>query len=319
MGAYAILLCVTLTPLLSIAICTYNHAALLAETLDALGRQVVPDGTPWEVVVINNNCTDGTVYAVQEAITAGRIPELRLVRETRQGLLFARRAGVRMTRAPWVALLDDDVLPAPDWVSQAIATTAAIAPDVGAIGGRITLAWAREPSPFACANSRALAAQDLGHAPHAVDGLYTAWLVGAGLLLRRDALRATGWMERAYCGDRTGRTLRAGGDIEIGLRLRTAGYRLWYTPDLQMRHIIPTSRMTDTAILRLRRGNASAAAVLAALADGRTPTRRDGARVLRAEALQMVRALPHERADRARSVGTLAGAIDLLLHGPRHL
>ena len=45
---------------ISCLICTYNGASRLAETLTCLARQVLPAGTPWEVILVDNASTDAT-------------------------------------------------------------------------------------------------------------------------------------------------------------------------------------------------------------------------------------------------------------------
>ena len=64
----------------SILIATYNRAALIGDTLASLAR--LHPGAPWEVIVVNNRCTDNT-----DALVEGQnfpVP-LRLVHEADAG------------------------------------------------------------------------------------------------------------------------------------------------------------------------------------------------------------------------------------------
>src|SRR5207247_2899138 len=45
---------------ITIAICTWNRAAMLDRILAQLHALIVPPGVEYEVVVVNNNCTDDT-------------------------------------------------------------------------------------------------------------------------------------------------------------------------------------------------------------------------------------------------------------------
>jgi glycosyltransferase involved in cell wall biosynthesis len=47
----------------SVAICTWNRAKLLDPTLDSLAGLRIPDGLDWEVLVVDNGCTDDTAGA----------------------------------------------------------------------------------------------------------------------------------------------------------------------------------------------------------------------------------------------------------------
>ena len=55
-------------------------------------------------------------------------------------------------------------------------------------------------------------------------GDYDFIIVGAGLVLNREALQRSGWIERQYLGDRKGNALLSGGDMEMVLRIRAAGF-----------------------------------------------------------------------------------------------
>ncbi|MGO3307207.1 MAG: glycosyltransferase, partial [Sphingobacterium sp.] len=50
----------TLTPGVSIIICTYNGAQKLPKTIQALADQNVPDNIPWEIIFVDNNSSDNS-------------------------------------------------------------------------------------------------------------------------------------------------------------------------------------------------------------------------------------------------------------------
>ena len=89
---------------IDVVICTYNNAALLDATLAAIARQCVPVDVDWQVLVVNNNCTDETQQVVEKHVRSHRLP-LRAVIETSQGLTPARVRGVRETSREWIARL----------------------------------------------------------------------------------------------------------------------------------------------------------------------------------------------------------------------
>ena len=68
---------------ITVAICTWNRAALLDQTLCEMHKLEIPAGVEWELLVVNNNCTDGTDAVVAEH--AKGLPILRLF-EARPGL-----------------------------------------------------------------------------------------------------------------------------------------------------------------------------------------------------------------------------------------
>jgi glycosyltransferase involved in cell wall biosynthesis len=228
-------------PLLDIVICTYNRAASLAATLDSLAAQNGVDRNAWTVLVVDNASNDDTRAVAQKA-------GVRCVPEEHQGLVHARRRGLLESDAPWVAFVDDDCLLQPDWVAKAIDFIDA-QPQCGAFGGRVILQWVDSPPRFIGRYLYSFAAQDHGSFAQNI-----GWLVGAGLVLRRSALLESGWMERQYLGDRAGAQLLSGGDMEMVLRIRGAGYALWYTPACVLSHVIAPGRMRVDYLVALNYG-----------------------------------------------------------------
>ena len=94
-------------PSVSIVIPAYNEEGQLALCLDAIARQTVK---PLEVIVVDNNSTDGTVAV------ASRYPFVNLLREPKQGPVYARDRGFNAARGEVIGRLDADSIIAPDWV-----------------------------------------------------------------------------------------------------------------------------------------------------------------------------------------------------------
>ncbi len=237
---------------LAIGVCTFNRGPKLLDTLATLAALDTAGGRVTRVVVVDNNCTDGTAQRVREfARTAAGIP-VQVVAEPEQGLSAARRRVLIETDEPLVAFVDDDCLVDTAWASACLACFDR-APRVGAAGGRVTLRWEQRPSRLACACATQLAQQDHGLAARRLDG-DREFLVGAAIVLRRSAVEQTGWLARAVMSDRTGASLVSGGDTELCVRLRAAGWDLWYEPAARVEHLIPPSRQRREYLARLLRG-----------------------------------------------------------------
>ena len=231
---------------LDVVVCTYNNAALLDETLDALAGQQVSSDVDWRVLVVDNNCTDETPAVVERQAARSRVP-LSSVREPEQGLTPARLRGVRETRGDWIAFVDDDCLLDPDWIQRA-AEFAAAHPEAGGFGGRVVLDWEQPPREYVRRYGWAFAEQD-----HGDEAKQVTSLAGAGFVFRRAALEESGWLERHFLADRVGERLVSGGDVEMALRVG-ARNPLWYTPALRLRHRIPARRTTLGYVLGVTRG-----------------------------------------------------------------
>ncbi len=219
---------------IDLVICTYNNAALLDRILEAIAQQRVLPHVNWQVLVVNNNCTDDTVAVVEKHVQSGKIP-LQMVSETTQGLTPARLCGVKNTAGDWIAFVDDDCLLAEDWVEKA-AQFALAHPECGAFGGRVILDWETPPPAFVLNYGYSFAQQEHGELPNKM-----SCLVGAGLVVKRAALAGCGWIDKQFLADRVGKKLISGGDVEIALRI-AAKYDVWYNPECKLRHIIPARR-----------------------------------------------------------------------------
>jgi glycosyltransferase involved in cell wall biosynthesis len=232
----------------SIVVCTYNNSSVLDRVLERLAHQYCPEGSAWEVLVVDNNCTDETQQVVERHKKANRIRRLRVVSERQQGLTSARQRGVNETAGEWLAFVDDDCLVAESWLANAM-RFADGHPRCGALGGLVRPYWESGAEPLPDAVGWALACQDRGR-----DSCRIWSLVGAGLILRRAALKETGWIQTPFLADRIGQRLVSGGDAEISLRISACGWDLWYTPDCVIDHVIPARRTSPGYLKRLAFG-----------------------------------------------------------------
>lgn len=101
------------TPLISVVIATYNQAERLALVLQGLEVQTL--GTEhFEIVVVDDGCTDGTQQVVEQAAAHG-LPGLRLIgMGANRGRSAARNLGIAQAAGELILFLDGDALPAPD-------------------------------------------------------------------------------------------------------------------------------------------------------------------------------------------------------------
>lgn len=232
---------------LSILICTYNRAALLAETLDALAAGSNPPGWDVEILVVDNNSTDDTPDVVRQAQTRSARPVRYLV-EPSQGKGFALNRGLAAAAGEIIALTDDDVLPARDWLDR-IAVSFRDR-DLVFVFGKVLPRWEVPPPPELLTTAARdiwgpLALIDYGDEPVAYDAATFGCRrlpIGANLAVRRDALeRIGGW--RTDLG-KVDNTLIAGEDHELCVRLYRAGlYRGLYDPSNVVRHFVPEGRL----------------------------------------------------------------------------
>lgn len=113
---------------LTVVIPSAYRPAALSRCLEAVSRQTVLPRTT--IVVLRRDDTEG-----QEVCARFEQLRLSLVRVAVAGLIRARQAGLAAVKTGWIAFLDDDAEPAPDWCEHASRYLADAT--VGCFGGRI--------------------------------------------------------------------------------------------------------------------------------------------------------------------------------------
>ena len=231
----------------SVLICTYNRARLLEQTLEALSGAATPADCDVDIVVIDNNSTDDTRAVIARAADQSRWP-IHTAAEACQGKSFALNRGLTLARGDIVALTDDDVVPAEDWLVRMVNRFRE--PDTIFVFGKVLPRWEVPPPPELLTTVARdiwgpLALIDYGDEVVRYDAEsfgVRRLPIGANLALRRDAIeRVGGW--RTDLG-KVDNTLIAGEDHELCVRLFRAGlYSGIYDPDVAVQHFVPASRL----------------------------------------------------------------------------
>ena len=97
-------------PTISLIIPAYNEEAYLPACLDAVMRNVA--GKAMEIVVVDNNSTDGTKAVVES------YPGVTYVFEPEKGITRARQRGFVASTGDILAYVDADTHPLPGWIEQ---------------------------------------------------------------------------------------------------------------------------------------------------------------------------------------------------------
>ncbi|HUR51579.1 MAG TPA: glycosyltransferase [Mycobacteriales bacterium] len=116
-------------PTVSVVMVTHDRRPLLAQALDALEAQTLPDV---EVVVVDNGCSDGSSEDLAER--AG--PRLKVLRsETNSPPAQARNRAAAVASGEVIAFTDDDCRPVPTWAECLVA---GMREGIGIVQGRTT-------------------------------------------------------------------------------------------------------------------------------------------------------------------------------------
>ena len=103
-------------PIITVVIPTYNRAVYLDKCLDSLHRQTI-DARLFEVIVVNNNCTDNTDSMVRKHMEHN--DNFFLEHEKEIGISNAKNKGISCSKGEYLVFFDDDAFAKEDWLEIA--------------------------------------------------------------------------------------------------------------------------------------------------------------------------------------------------------
>jgi len=200
-------------PPISVVICTYNRADYLRECLRALDSLEYPS---FEVVVVDGPSTDDTPQLLDRY--AHRI---KLGKNATRNLSISRNVGIRLSCGDIVAFVDDDGIPATDWLSKL--ALAYEDPKVGGAGGRVVCSDEGRTPQFSYGVLDIWGQVDaVRSAPadfNSPDGTTFSTLMGVNSSFRRNVLEEIGGFDETYNyfhdeADVVFRTIKAGYKVD---------------------------------------------------------------------------------------------------------
>lgn len=187
-------------PSYTVVVATLGRPSLLA-LLDALDAGYGPG--PTAVLVVDDRRHTGNVPLAVPSSVAGA--PVRVLRSGGRGPAAARDAGWRAAATPWVAYLDDDVVPEREWTALLATDLSGLGDDVGGSQGRLFVP--RQSGHRTAEGVRRVLALD------------TARGATADLAYRRHVLATVGGFDLRFA-----RALPA--DVDLGRRVTEAGWTI---------------------------------------------------------------------------------------------
>lgn len=207
---------------ISVLICTFNRAGSLAATLRYFFRQRFETGYEYEVIVVDNDSTDGTRLVVRryEVEFPGIV---RYYREPRRGQCYARNTAIAAAGGEIVVFTDDDVLVDREWLNE-IYREFTRDPALSLLCGRVLLAhkWLQNVSLQPSDQRQIFIYPNPG-----------SFVMGANMAFRREIFARIGMFD-VRLGP--GRFFPASDDTDFFYRALKAGYRILYAPNVLVYH-----------------------------------------------------------------------------------
>jgi glucosyl-dolichyl phosphate glucuronosyltransferase len=221
----------------SVVVPTHNRCGELRGTLASVGR--IATGQPWEVVLVDNNCTDATAAVAGEIAATFPVP-FHYLREPVPGRCAALNAGIAVAHGEIIVTLDDDVRVDPDFLDHVGAALDELQCDY--IGGRVYPLWrGKRPAWIPEHRTRCwavIALMDEGDTPFE---LIHRMPLGAAMAFRRYCFDVAGpWDTRVgrKAGTLLGQEVR-----EWCIRARRSGLHGFWAPGVVVHHVIHADRL----------------------------------------------------------------------------
>ena len=194
-----------------------------------------------ELIVVDNNSSDDT-RAVVERFREASFLRVKYLKESKQGLSFARNTGVREATSSIIAFTDDDCVPARNWITT-IDGEFRGDPSLAILGGRV--------EPFENSDE-GLGTRHLSERVQ-IDTyeLLHTWMIGCNFAITRKAIDVLGPFDT---GLGRGTLVDSGEDRDLLYRALKRGFNMVCSPDLLVYH--GHGRHTEDAIESSRRSYA---------------------------------------------------------------
>lgn len=246
----------------SIVICTYNpDERILARCLNAVSA-FDRSGLKVEIILVDNNSSVKLYEKPYIKDFLKRESHSKLIIEERQGLAYARVAGMKESAGQWVVFLDDDNEPGPSYL-QELTQLIKDYPGVGAWGpGTINVDFIDGIDKSVEKKMRPYFQERvISHVEYAMLREYQdCYPAGTGLCVKREILMDyTEFVElgRVTLTGRNGGRMSSGEDMQIVFLGITKGYAAGIAPGLSLTHIIPAQKTNFFALRRLVFGMSS--------------------------------------------------------------
>ncbi len=225
--------------MLTVIICTYNRAKYIGNLLDSIAKNDI-DTSEYEIVLVDNNCTDNT-HAICDAFARVH-PEItfRYVVEPEQGLSAARNKGIHEAKGDILVYIDDDALVDTDYL-RIYAEHFADNPKTMAAGGPIEPLYETSVPAWMTSYTKALLTGWLNYGDSIrvfPEGRYPG---GGNAAYRKEVFEQVGLFNTAL--GRKGSSLMASEEKDIFDKMHSLGMTVLYLPTPVLHHIIPQSKL----------------------------------------------------------------------------
>lgn len=235
--------------MLSVILCTYNRERYIYNVLQSIAAGGFGD---YEIVLVNNNSTDGTEGECQRFAKDHPEVAMRYCVEKQQGLSYARNRGIMESQGEVLVYVDDDAVVNREYL-QTYADFFNRNKEAVAAGGPITPRYdgCEEPS-WMSHYTRQLVTGELNLGTREREFPKGAFPGGGNAAYRKSVFNEVGLFNVEL--GRKGNSLIGAEEKDLFDKMTSRGMKFYYLPNAILYHLIPPKKLTQDYFDRLTYG-----------------------------------------------------------------
>ena len=233
--------------MISIIICTYNREKYIRPLLESIAKNDYPT-TDYEIVLVDNNCTDNTHGVCEQFAAAHKEVAFCYVIEPEQGLSAARNKGIKEAKGDIIIYVDDDALVDSDYI-RIYAEHFAVYPDTMAAGGPIEPLYETKEPSWMSPYTKALLTAWMNYGTQVREYPNGRYPGGGNAAYRKEVFDRVGLFNTEL--GRKGNLLLASEEKDIFDKMKALGMKVLYLPTPVLHHCIPQAKLEEDYFNRL--------------------------------------------------------------------
>lgn len=233
--------------MLTVIICTYNRAKYIGPLLESIAANDL-NKKEYEIVLVDNNCTDNTRAICEEFAAAHKELRFRYVVEEEQGLSAARNKGIKEAKGEVIIYVDDDALVDTHYLRD-YAEWFAAHPETMACGGPIEPLYETQEPDWMTPYTKALLTAWMNYGDKVCEYPKGRFPGGGNAAYRKCVFEKVGLFNTAL--GRKGGNLMGSEEKDIFDKMHVLGMQVLYLPTPVLHHCIPQTKLEKDYFNRL--------------------------------------------------------------------
>ena len=221
----------------SVIVVNWNGEAVIGECLESLTKQSL---LPSEIIVVDNGSTDTSLEVIHSF--DNKLPLIVVPTGENLGFAKANNLGSELSKEGLVALLNNDAVAEPQWLKEMV-TTMGRYPECGIVASKLLVYGKDCIDSTGDGFSTALKGFKMGEGEPASSRCKEEEVMAAcagAVLYRRECIEEVGFFDQDF--------FLVWEDVDLSLRARWGGWRIFYSPKAVVHHKVRSSIVANSPV-----------------------------------------------------------------------